>query len=92
MMTNATKITFWNGLDTIGGNIVSFEKDNHRLIMDLGALVGADVLELTDRSKTTDLFHQELIPAIDGIYPADQIAALDLGSYEESTVNTAFTS
>lgn len=89
MMTNATKITFWNGLDTIGGNIVSFEKDNHRLIMDLGALVGADVLELTDRSKTTDLFHQELIPAIDGIYPADQVAALDLGSYEESTVNTA---
>lgn len=88
-MNNSTKITFWSGLDTIGGNIVSFDKDNYRLIMDLGALVGADVVELTDRKHTTDLFHQGLVPAIDGIYPADQIVALDLVSYEESTIETA---
>lgn len=39
----STKITFWSGLDTIGANIISLEKNGFQLITDLGAYVGADI-------------------------------------------------
>ena len=36
-----TQVRFWGGLDTIGGNIVSLEAGNYRILTDFGALFGA---------------------------------------------------
>ncbi|MGF3067433.1 hypothetical protein [Facklamia sp. P13055] len=47
-----TKIEFLGGIGTIGGNIISLQKDNHQVIMDFGAFVGADIKQLLDRSLT----------------------------------------
>ena len=41
-----TQVRFWGGLDTIGGNIVSLEAGNYRILTDFGALFGAILDEL----------------------------------------------
>lgn len=84
-----TKITFWSGLDTIGANIISLEKDGFQIITDLGAYVGADIEALLDKSSTSELYESKLLPPINGLYPEVQVKDLPLESIEKSNLKTA---
>lgn len=84
-----TKITFWSGLDTIGANIISLEKDGFQIVTDLGAYVGADIEALLDKSRTSELYESKLLPPINGLYPEVQVKDLPLESIEESDLKTA---
>lgn len=86
--TEHTKIQFLGGLDTIGGNIVCLTKGDYQLIMDFGALVGADILELQDRSHTLSLLDRNLLAKVNGVYPANQIYGSELVGYEDSQLKT----
>ena len=85
----STKITFWSGLDTIGANIISLEKNGFQLITDLGAYVGADIDALLDRNLTSDLYEAGLLPPMNGLYPEEQVKDLPLESFEQSDLKTA---
>ena len=84
-----TKLTFWGGLDTIGGNIVTIQSGNYRIMTDFGALFGAKLEELLDSTLTSDLLAKGHLPAIDGLYPVAQLGqATDLTAYETSDIQT----
>lgn len=68
-----THITFWGGVETIGGSIVSLQKENYRIITDFGAYVGADVEALLDPSQTMTLLQQEQLPNIPQFYEENDI-------------------
>lgn len=85
---NHTQIQFLGGLNTIGGNIICLTKGNYQLIMDFGALVGADILELQDRQRTLSLLERHLLAKVDGVYPSDQIQESEVVGYDQSQLNT----
>lgn len=87
-MDSQTRITFINGLDTIGGNIISLEKDNFRIITDFGAIGGADISELTDPKNTQILLDKGQLPRLDGVYSKEFITSSDISAYEASPVST----
>lgn len=87
-MTNQTKLTFWGGLDTIGGNIVSIESGQHRIITDFGALSGVSIEALLKDGMTEQLLKKQQLPAIPGLYPKTSLGKNDLESYEESSMET----
>ena len=77
-MSASTYITFWSGLDTIGGNIVSITNGNYRIITDFGALVGADINQLSDQNHFESLYQKGLLPSIDGIYSRKDMEGSEL--------------
>ncbi|MGX7109656.1 MBL fold metallo-hydrolase [Facklamia miroungae] len=83
-----TEIQFLGGLDTIGGNIISLQKDNHQILMDFGALVGADINQLLDRSLTENYLGTGLLPKAEGVYPSSQLGETSLSSFEQSPLKT----
>lgn len=83
-----TQVRFWGGLDTIGGNIVSLEAGNYRILTDFGALFGASLDELKQVDLTPSLLEKGHLPAIDGLYTRQQLGASDLASYEETDIKT----
>ena len=83
-----TQVRFWGGLDTIGGNIVSLEAGNYRILTDFGALFGASLDELKQVDLTSSLLEKGHLPAIDGLYTRQQLGASDLASYEETDIKT----
>ncbi|MBF6625206.1 MBL fold metallo-hydrolase [Aerococcaceae bacterium zg-BR9] len=83
-----TIIRFWSGLHTIGGNIVSLQNGNYRIIMDFGALVGADIDRLTQKAQGHALLREGLLPKIDGLYEHETLATYPLESLEESSIKT----
>ena len=84
-----TQVRFWGGLDTIGGNIVSLEAGNYRILTDFGALFGASLDELKQVDLTSSLLEKGHLPAIDGLYTRQQLGASDLASYDETDIKTA---
>ena len=68
-MTNQTKLKFWGGLDTIGGNIISIESGQHRIITDFGALSGVNIEILLEAGVTEQLLKEQQLPVIPGLYP-----------------------
>lgn len=87
-MTQETKLTFWGGLDTIGGNIVSIEFGEHRIITDFGALSGVNIDTLLKSNVTGELLKNKQLPAIPGIYPKNSLGECDLLSFEDSSFET----
>ncbi len=87
-MTDQTKITFWGGLDTIGGNIVSIEYGEYRIVTDFGALAGVNVMNLLSKDTTSTHLDLGELPAIEGLYPKAAIGEFGLESFEESNLNT----
>lgn len=73
-----TKITFWGGLHTIGGNIVEIVYGTDRIIFDFGLVYnpGSSIVDTTTRKNTyvLDLLKLDAIPAIDGIYSKEDLA------------------
>ena len=87
---------FWSGLDTIGGNIVEICYGNDRVIFDFGrAYDPADTLlakaKGRDGRRVADMLRLKMIPAMDGIYSREDLAAdtLALVAAEDSDKNTA---
>lgn len=87
-MTNETKLTFWGGLDTIGGNIISIESGQHRIITDFGALSGVNIETLLESGVTEQLLENHQLPVIPGLYPKANLRGNDLEAYEESSMET----
>lgn len=87
-MTNQTKLKFWGGLDTIGGNIISIESGQHRIITDFGALSGVNIEILLEAGVTEQLLKEQQLPVIPGLYPRENLGENDLEAYEESSLKT----
>lgn len=87
-MKDQTKITFWGGLDTIGGNIVSIQFKDYRIITDFGALAGVNIMDLLSKETTHSHLALGQLPAISGLYPKAAIGDFELESFEESALNT----
>lgn len=87
-MTDQTKITFWGGLDTIGGNIVSLQYGDYRIITDFGALAGVDIMDLLSKETTNAHLNSGHLPAINGLYPKTAIGEFALESFEDSSIKT----
>ena len=84
-----TTLTFWSGLDTIGGNIVEILHQNYRIITDFGAINGASLEDLQDKTKTLDLLSKAQLPAIEGLYEKSHLQGQsNLEAYEESALKT----
>ena len=89
-----TQFRFWAGLNTIGGNIIEIRHGNDRVICDFGrAYNPADTIfsKASKDSQTSAMLRMGVVPAIEGVYPAEAIAKskLDLLSAEDSQFNTA---
>ncbi|MBG9980799.1 MBL fold metallo-hydrolase [Facklamia sp. DSM 111018] len=87
-MSVSTHITFWSGLNTIGGNIVSITNGNYRIITDFGALVGADITQLSDQINLETLLKKGMIPPIKGIYAQEFIEGSKLVAAEADQIMT----
>ena len=92
-----TKMRFWSGLTTIGGNIVEICYGDDRVIFDFGrAYNPADVLIATaqgrDGCRVADMLKLKMIPAMDGIYSKmdlEKVVGVRPTAYEDSKQNTA---
>lgn len=93
-----TTITFWSGLDTIGGNIAEVTYGDARVIFDFGLVYdpGTSFVQNHQHRKDTyvsDLIKLGAIPPIDGIYAHSDIHTdYDTGQllpYEKSDKQTA---
>ena len=89
IMMEQTRITFLGGLDTIGGNIISIEHGNYRVITDFGAQVGVSIEEQLDETATIDLLNSQRLPLVDGIYTRSMISESNLvKAFEDSDMET----
>ncbi|WP_339212544.1 MBL fold metallo-hydrolase [Ornithinibacillus sp. FSL M8-0202] len=80
---NKTTLTFYGGLRSIGGTIVSLQYGSDRVIFDFGLVYSPQTnildgqIQVRESAMTRDYLTLELIPKIDGIYHE---ASLPIGS------------
>lgn len=74
-MTTTPKITFYGGIDTIGGTKIAVEEGGYRIIFDFGAtyspsedLIGGRVHARSGEAGLRDLVTMGYTPALDGLY------------------------
>ncbi|MDX8046559.1 MBL fold metallo-hydrolase [Gracilibacillus sp. S3-1-1] len=93
-----TKICFWSGLRTIGGNIAEIRYGNDRVIFDFGLVYNpatSFVNRVTNRQAkyVSDLLRLDAIPRIDGLYRRDRLKYIQSDErplpYEDSVYQTA---
>jgi len=89
-----TKLHFWGGLDTIGGNILEVRYEGSRVIFDFGKKYNPADTILTnakgrEKSRVADMLKLGILPKIDGIYSRANIVDCGLIPAEEDTFNTA---
>lgn len=75
-----TNITFWGGLDTIGGNIAEITYGKDRIIFDFGLVYNpaSSMLDAEGRDADTyvlDMLKLHAIPTIDGLYSEKDLTA-----------------
>ncbi|MGI6608372.1 MAG: hypothetical protein ACOX1F_05255 [Erysipelotrichaceae bacterium] len=93
-MKTETKITFYSGLDTVGGVVMEVIYRNSRIIMEIGSTYNPD-FNLYDgnvnkrNSYIKDGLWINDIPEIDGLYAEKEIGSLDLLPAEKSEIQTA---
>lgn len=73
MKEQDTTVTFWGGVETIGGSIVSFQKGRYCLITDFGAYVGVDIEELREERQTQTLLEEGKLPPIPDFYEDNEL-------------------
>lgn len=94
IMKTKTKLTFYSGLETIGGVVMEIRYQNSRVIMEIGSTFNPE-FNLYDgnvnkrNSYIKDGIWLNSIPKIDGLYAKKDIKDLDLLSAEESTIQTS---
>jgi len=97
MKKQRTNLTFYGGVNEIGGNKVLLEDKKVRIILDFGQsfTLGADYFTswLKPRAKNGlgDYFEFNLLPKIKGIYHKDQLAFTNL-PYTEPKIDAVFLS
>ncbi|MGO3201820.1 MAG: MBL fold metallo-hydrolase [Ruoffia tabacinasalis] len=85
-----TKIRFWNGLDTIGGNIVEVATETSRVICDFGAAGDLSAASLdNDYTPLEAGIVTGLIPAIPNLFETSKFKDIVLSDVSKSTKNTA---
>jgi len=97
MRKSKTTLTFYGGVNEIGGNKILLEDKKVRIFLDFGQsfTLGRDYFTgwLTPRgiNGLGDYFEFDLLPQIKGIYKKEQLAFTDL-SYTEPKIDGAFLS
>jgi ribonuclease J len=92
-----TKLTFYGGVNEIGGNKVLVEDRKTKVFLDFGQSFnfGADYFTgwLSPRAINGlgDYFAFDLLPRMNGLYSKEQLASTDL-SYTEPEINAVFLS
>ena len=77
-----TKISFYGGINTIGGNCIIIEEDNQRIMLDNGKCFKYDrmyyknFLNPRGHNDLRDYFKLGLIPEINGIYGKNKLSDL----------------
>jgi len=85
-----TDYRFWNGLDTIGGNIVEVRTEKARVVCDFGLSVMERNFEKpANMTETEYLILENQLPAIPGLYHTSSFQELDLPSVETDERETA---
>mgnify|MGYP001340678088 CR=1 FL=1 len=72
-MTAQTKLAFWGGLDTIGGNIISIQYEDYRIITDFGALAGVNIMDLLSKETTSSLLEENKLRKIEGLWKNESL-------------------
>ncbi|MFC6464109.1 MBL fold metallo-hydrolase [Marinilactibacillus sp. GCM10026970] len=81
---------FWNGLKTIGGNIVEIRTDKARVLCDFGLTVAGQTPEKETQKSELELFVQSnSLPAVQGLYDTSLFQDTKLESRSEETIDTA---
>ncbi|MBS4193047.1 MBL fold metallo-hydrolase [Bacillus sp. FJAT-49705] len=94
-MDNQTRITFWSGLRTIGGTIISVEHQGDRVIFDFGEIFKPQghildgKVRMRKSRETSDLLELGFLPEIDEIYEAKSLNNYPVIPEEMSEKNTA---
>ena len=74
-----TTYQFWNGLKTIGGNIVEIRTAKARVLCDFGLTVGGQIPAKQEGiSETETLIQSGSLPAIEGLYDTTDFKTLSL--------------
>ncbi|MBM6615989.1 MBL fold metallo-hydrolase [Desemzia sp. RIT804] len=85
-----TTFQIWNGLNTIGGNIVEIRTEKARVICDFGLTGIGKVIGNTDGlSEMEYLIEHGFMPAIPELYDTAAFQTVKLTSFEDSTLETA---
>lgn len=69
-------LTFYGGVDEIGGNKVLLETDEGSILLDFGRRMGmtgeyySEFLQIRSRNALRDLLRLGVLPEIDGVYDA----------------------
>lgn len=85
-----TTFQIWNGLNTIGGNIVEIRTEKARVICDFGLTGIGKVIENTDGlSEMEYLIKHGFMPAIPELYDTSAFQMVKLSSVEDSSLETA---
>lgn len=85
-----TTYRFWNGLDTIGGNIVEVRTEKARVICDFGLSVRDRMMEQpAGMSELEYLLLEKQLPAISGLYDTTSFQTLELETAGENPIETA---
>jgi len=97
LVNEMSKLTFYGGVNEIGGNKILVEDKKTRIFLDFGQsfTFGADYFTgwLAPRAINGlgDYFAFDLLPRISGLYSKEQLASTDL-SYTEPQINAVFLS
>lgn len=85
-----TTFQIWNGLNTIGGNIVEIRTEKARVICDFGLTGIGKVIENTDGlSEMEYLIKHGFMPAIPELYDTSAFQMVKLSSVKDSSLETA---
>ncbi|MEC6748406.1 MBL fold metallo-hydrolase [Marinilactibacillus sp. XAAS-LB27] len=85
-----TAYQFWNGLKTIGGNIVEIRTDKARVLCDFGLTVAGQTPEKDgEKSELEQFVESGSLPAVEGLYNTELFKEVALKSYTEETLETA---
>lgn len=90
--TPATRLKFWGGLDTIGGNIVEVRTDQARIFTDFGIKVKRDAAAKPDTDLRKELEHfifTKQLPAIPELFETQAFNEVALDSVKEQSRPTA---
>lgn len=86
-----TSLTFYGGVNEIGGNKILLEDKGTKIFLDFGMQMGkvnqhfAEFLNPRKLSGFGDLFEFDLLPDIKGIYRRDYSKHMDFGDHDQET-------
>ncbi len=84
-----SKITFYGGVDEIGGNKILLETDNCSVLLDFGRRMGytqdyfSEFLQIRSKNALRDMIRLGILPKIDGIYAKHLVDATTMFENDE---------